>query len=143
MQKVATATMSACIYQTEVRTARIRNFEKVARGRGEAHEGIFYDDSDVFKPLEAMAYVLRWSNYFASPMNAGISTSPTGIAGEPVLAIKGEVPALEVSADGRSAQTIRKEMIAIPYYTWCNRGSNEMQVWLPRQIRLVKINPAR
>ncbi len=56
---VATKTLSACIYQTETATPRIRNFEKVARGKGEAHEGIFYDDSDVFKALEAIAYSLK------------------------------------------------------------------------------------
>jgi DUF1680 family protein len=56
---VATKTLEACIYQTEVKTARIKNFEKVARNQGEKHEGIFYDDSDVFKALEAMAYSLR------------------------------------------------------------------------------------
>ena len=59
IDKVADKTLAACIYQTETATARIRNFEKVARGRGEAHEGIFYDDSDVFKALEAMAYSLK------------------------------------------------------------------------------------
>ncbi|MDX2046993.1 MAG: glycoside hydrolase family 127 protein, partial [Chitinophagaceae bacterium] len=59
IDKVATKTLAACIYQTEVATPRIRNFEKVARGKGEAHEGIFYDDSDVFKALEAMAYSLK------------------------------------------------------------------------------------
>jgi DUF1680 family protein len=56
MAKVATATLGACIYQTEINTPRIRNFEKVARGKGEKHEGIYYDDSDVYKALEAMAY---------------------------------------------------------------------------------------
>ena len=66
MDKVATTTLQACIYQTEVKTPRIRNFEKVARNKnlstgqvGEKHEGIFYDDSDVFKALEAMAYSLK------------------------------------------------------------------------------------
>ena len=59
IDKVATATLSACIYQTEVKTPRIRNFQKVARGKGEQHEGIFYDDSDVFKALEAMSYSLK------------------------------------------------------------------------------------
>lgn len=56
---VATKTLSACIYQTEVATPRIKNFERVARAKGEPHEGIFYDDSDVFKALEAMAYSLK------------------------------------------------------------------------------------
>jgi DUF1680 family protein len=59
IDKVATKTLDACIYQTETKTARLRNFEKVARHQGEKHEGIFYDDSDVFKALEAMAYSLK------------------------------------------------------------------------------------
>ena len=44
MDLVATKTLAACIYQTEEKTARIRNFEKVARKKGEQHEGIFFDD---------------------------------------------------------------------------------------------------
>jgi DUF1680 family protein len=59
MALVATKTLDACIYQTEQKTARIRNFEKVARGKGETHEGVFYDDSDVFKALEAIAYAIK------------------------------------------------------------------------------------
>ncbi len=59
IDKVATVTMKACIYQTEVKTPRIRNFEKVARHDGEQFEGIYYDDSDVYKALEAMAYALK------------------------------------------------------------------------------------
>ncbi len=59
LDKVATATIQACIYQTEMKTPRIKNFEKVARKQGEPHEGIFYDDSDVFKALEAIAYSLK------------------------------------------------------------------------------------
>lgn len=59
IDKVATTTLAACIYQTETVTPRIRNFEKVARKKGEKHEGIFYDDSDVFKALEAMSYSLK------------------------------------------------------------------------------------
>ncbi len=59
IEKIATATLQACIYQTEVKTPRIRNFEKAARRKGEKHEGIYYDDSDVYKALEAMAYSLK------------------------------------------------------------------------------------
>lgn len=59
MDKVATATLQACIVQTEQKTGRIRNFEKVARKQGEKHEGIYYDDSDVYKAIEAMAYSLK------------------------------------------------------------------------------------
>ena len=59
IDKVATKTLEACIYQTEFKTGRIRNFEKAARNKGEKHEGVFYDDSDVFKAIEAMAYSIK------------------------------------------------------------------------------------
>jgi DUF1680 family protein len=59
IEKVSMVTIPVCIDQTEVKTARIRNFEKVARKTGEKHEGIYYDDSDVFKALEAIAYSLK------------------------------------------------------------------------------------
>ena len=52
IDKVATVTMKACIYQTEIKTPRIRNFEKVARNKGEKFEGLYYDDSDVYKALK-------------------------------------------------------------------------------------------
>ena len=58
MDLVATKTLAACIYQTEEKTGRIRNFEKAAAKSGE-HEGIFFDDSDVYKALEAIAYSLK------------------------------------------------------------------------------------
>lgn len=59
IDKVALVTIPVCIDQTAVKTPRIRNFEKVARKKGEKHEGIFYDDSDVYKALEAIAYSLK------------------------------------------------------------------------------------
>lgn len=59
IDKVAVVTIPVCIDQTEVKTPRIKNFEKVARKKGEKHEGIFYDDSDVYKALEAIAYSLK------------------------------------------------------------------------------------
>ncbi len=59
LEKVAKSALPASIYQTETKTGRIRNYEKVARKQGEAHEGIYYDDSDVYKALEAIAYSLQ------------------------------------------------------------------------------------
>ena len=55
---VSNVTIPVCIDQTEVKTERIRNFEKVAAKKGEKHDGMFYDDSDVYKALEAIAYSL-------------------------------------------------------------------------------------
>lgn len=59
IDKVSNVTIPVCIQQTEVKTPRIRNFEKVARKAGEKHEGIYFDDSDVYKALEAIAYSLK------------------------------------------------------------------------------------
>lgn len=56
---VATATIPACVEQTEIKTPRIRNFEVAAGFKPGQFEGIFYDDSDVYKAIEAIAYSLR------------------------------------------------------------------------------------
>ena len=53
-----TATLPVCIDQIENQTGRIRNFENAAKGEGE-HSGIYFDDSDVYKALEGMAYSLQ------------------------------------------------------------------------------------
>ena len=50
-------TLPVCIDQIENKTGRIRNFERAAQGEGE-HSGIFFDDSDVYKAMEGMAYAL-------------------------------------------------------------------------------------
>lgn len=52
-----TTTLPVCIDQIENQTGRIQNFENVAKGTGE-HSGIFFDDSDVYKALEGIAYAL-------------------------------------------------------------------------------------
>ena len=57
LSKHVSATLPVCIDQIENQTGRIRNFENAAKGEGE-HSGIFFDDSDVYKALEGMAYGL-------------------------------------------------------------------------------------
>ncbi len=59
IEKVAEVTIPVCIEQTEIKTPRIDNFLKVINKTGEKAEGRFYDDSDVFKALEAIAYSLK------------------------------------------------------------------------------------
>ena len=51
-------TIPVCIDQIERQTGRIRNFQNAAQGSGQ-HSGIFFDDSDVYKALEGMAYSLQ------------------------------------------------------------------------------------
>ena len=52
-------TLKVCIDQIENQTGRIRNFEKAAARLVGEHEGKIYDDSDVYKALEGMAYSLQ------------------------------------------------------------------------------------
>ena len=59
---------------------------------------------------------------------------------EPIVTLQATVPVIIVNADGTSIHTESKTITAIPYYTWANRGKNEMQVWLPTKIKDVKIN---
>ena len=59
IDQVATVTIPVCIEQTEVKTPRIRNFEITAGLKEGKFEGIFYDDSDVYNALEAIAYSLN------------------------------------------------------------------------------------
>jgi DUF1680 family protein len=58
LQSHAAMTLAVCIDQIENQTGRIRNFENAAKGEGE-HSGIFFDDSDVYKALEGIAYTLK------------------------------------------------------------------------------------
>lgn len=53
----ASTILSVCIDQIENQTGRIKNFENAAKKEGK-HLGIFFDDSDVYKAMEGMAYSL-------------------------------------------------------------------------------------
>ena len=57
LERHALRTQPTCIDQIENKTARIRNFKNVAAGQGK-HSGIVFDDSDIYKALEGMAYSL-------------------------------------------------------------------------------------
>ena len=57
LEKHIMVTLPVCIDQIENQTGRIRNFENAAKRSGE-HSGIFFDDSDVYKAVEGMAYSL-------------------------------------------------------------------------------------
>lgn len=58
LERHKAATLPVCIDQIENQTGRIRNFENAALRSGK-HSGIYYDDSDVYKALEGMAYSLQ------------------------------------------------------------------------------------
>jgi hypothetical protein len=59
---------------------------------------------------------------------------------EKIISLVANLPVVQLGVDGLSAQTMVQKIRAIPYYTWCNRGSNSMQVWLPTSFKNEKIN---
>lgn len=57
LDDLANKTIPHCIDQIENKTLRMSNFINAAKGHGE-HSGLCYDDSDVYKAMEGMAYSL-------------------------------------------------------------------------------------
>ncbi len=62
------------------------------------------------------------------------------VLNEDVIALQIKATNIQPSANGTTLQSTQKTITAIPYYTWCNRGKNEMQVWLPTKMKEIKVN---
>jgi hypothetical protein len=56
-----------------------------------------------------------------------------------VVILKATVPVVVPGADGLSVGTEPREVTAIPYYAWANRGQGQMQVWIPRKAGEVRV----
>ena len=56
-----------------------------------------------------------------------------------VMAIRGNIPVATISVDGLRVNSVDREVTAIPYYTWANRGRGQMQVWVPRKVLDVRL----
>jgi DUF1680 family protein len=75
-----------------------------------------------------------------APSSSAFQTEKFNVLDEEVISIVGELPVVQVNGDGTSISTQKTKVRAIPYYTWCNRGSNPMQVWLPTSVKDIKLN---
>ena len=56
-----------------------------------------------------------------------------------VQVIQSQLPVIEVASDGKSVKTVTRNITAIPYYAWANRGPSEMMIWLPRQVKDIDV----
>jgi DUF1680 family protein len=56
-----------------------------------------------------------------------------------ITVLKGNVPAVDVSANGLNINTKTQPFVAIPYYAWANRGKGEMMVWFPKYVKDVDL----
>lgn len=70
--------------------------------------------------------------------NLTASFDPTLLNG--VMVVKGKAVALAYDAAGKVART-EQEFMAIPYYSWANRGKGQMLVWIPDSEAAAKPTP--
>jgi len=77
---------------------------------------------------------------FILPDNAKFTEVPQQVLTEPIIAIQTDATTFKPTPDGLGFKPEKKRITAIPYYTWCNRGSGQMQVWLPRKVKSAMVN---
>jgi uncharacterized protein len=57
-----------------------------------------------------------------------------------VTTLRGRARAVDRQDDGTITES-SMDLTLIPYYAWCHRGANEMQVWIPRTREWAKVPP--
>jgi DUF1680 family protein len=55
-----------------------------------------------------------------------------------IMTLKAEVPAVVITGN-ESITTQKQSFVAIPYYSWANRGKGEMTVWFPTQVKDIEL----
>jgi len=68
------------------------------------------------------------------------SFEPTLLSGITVLHMRGTSTKRMVNSD--ELAKAEQAVMAIPYYTWANRGPSEMEVWIPDDATVAKPKPA-
>jgi uncharacterized protein len=56
-----------------------------------------------------------------------------------VTVVKGEATAIITDSVANKVNSVRQPFVAIPYYSWANRGKGEMMVWFPESIKDIEI----
>jgi hypothetical protein len=74
--------------------------------------------------------ILPPNTSFSAEFNAGLLNG--------VTILKAEVPAVVIN-NNESIATVKQSFIAIPYYSWANRGKGEMEVWFPTQVKDIEL----
>jgi DUF1680 family protein len=54
------------------------------------------------------------------------------------MVLKSDVPAVVINS-GENIATVKQPFMAIPYYSWANRGKGEMTVWFPTKVTDIEV----
>jgi len=112
-----------------------------------AHDNVLDDRGRLALERGPLVYCTEWPDNSGSALNiivadnAGFEAQfqPDLLNGVTVL--KGEVEALVRDKDDTSTKTISHQLVAIPYFSWANRGMGEMAVWMARSPEKARIEP--
>lgn len=82
---------------------------------------------------KASNFIIPATTGFKPEFNAGLLNG--------VTVLKGDVKQVNIDAAGENVNTVNKQLTAIPYYAWANRGKGEMMVWFPSQVKNINLIP--
>jgi DUF1680 family protein len=80
---------------------------------------------------KAANFIIPDNATFKPQFNAGLLNG--------ITVLKGNVKQVNIDAGGQNIKTDDKELTAIPYYAWANRGKGEMMVWFPTQVKRIEL----
>jgi len=112
-----------------------------------AHENVLDDRGRLALERGPLVYCVEWPDNGGSALNLIVEDNASFKAEfQPgllngVTVLKGEVEALVRDEDGVSVKTVPHDLVAIPYYSWANRGMGEMAVWMARNPEKARIEP--
>ena len=112
-----------------------------------AHDQVRDDRGRVALERGPLVYCVEWPDNGGSALNLVIPDHSV-LKGEyrpgflnGVEAITGRVQAVVRGKDGVSARIVPHNLVAIPYYSWANRGMGEMTVWIARNAGTARLKP--
>lgn len=111
-----------------------------------SHDEVKYNRNRIALQRGPLVYCVEGADnegnafHFVVPENTSYSADFDADKLGGVVTVKFTVPALKTESDTK-VETVQKVITAIPYFSWCNRGQNPMQVWLPRKFEVLRVNP--
>lgn len=114
-------------FDMEPRTVKANNKVEANRGRVAVERGpIVYCAEWPDNDFDVLGVLINQNPQF------NVVDKPDLLYGITELVTDGQT--LEFDADGR-LQAKDVKLTLIPYYAWCHRGSGEMEVWIPQELR--------
>ncbi len=109
-----------------------------------ASEKLKDDNGKVALQRGPLMYCAEWTDNdgktsnIIMPASASFTTTFQPLLLNGVMTLKTDAPVVTIK-DNETIVTEKKPVIAIPYYSWANRGKGEMTVWFPSQVKDLEI----